>query len=280
MEWYNIFLKDKNYQKGGDLLVELSIYLLAGAFVGFFAGLLGIGGGLILVPVLSSVFAYYLDTPYLIHLAIGTSLATMLITSISSVKAHHLHGAVRWDIVKLMGLAMFLGGFLGAWIAQFMSTSILSKTFAVLELLIAVKMLTNFQPLPSRCMPNSGGSFVAGGIIGSLSTLVGFGGGAINTPYMVWNNVCMKQAVATSSALSLPIAISGTIGFMWIGWGAENLPSYSTGYIYWPAFLGIVLTSYFMAPIGAKLTHKLPVKNIKKIFGVLLILLAIKMFLF
>jgi uncharacterized membrane protein YfcA len=262
------------------MLIELGIYLVSGAVVGFFAGLLGIGGGLILVPILTSVFAYYLNTPHLVHLAIGTSLATILITAISSVKAHQKYQAIRRDLFKKLAVGIFVGGFLGAWIAQFMSASLLSKTFAILELLIALRMITNFQPPATRNMPGYGGSFVAGSLIGTVSTLVGVGGGAINIPYMACHNIKMQQAIATSAALGLPVAIAGTIGFMWTGWDAINLPEYTTGYIYWPAFLGIVVTSYFTAPIGAKLTHKLPVKNLKKIFAVLLILLAIKMFLF
>ena len=262
------------------MLVEFSIYLLTGAFAGFFAGLLGVGGGLILVPILTSVFAYYLASPYLVHLAIGTSLATILITSLSSVKVHHLHKTVRWDIVKNMALGVFIGGLLGSWIAQFMSASILSKTFAVLELLIAIRFLVDFQPFPNRCLPKGISAFGVSGLIGTLSTLVGVGGGAINTPYMVCHNVCIKQAIATSAALSLPVAVAGTIGFMWAGWGLDNLPNYSTGYIYWPAFIGIVLSSYFTASIGAKYTHKLPTQRIKKIFATLLVLFAIKMFLF
>lgn len=263
------------------MFFELGIYLLTGAVVGFFAGLLGIGGGLILVPILTSVFAYYMDSPYLVHIAIGTSLATILVTSLSAVKAHHKHHqAVRWDIFRLLAVGMFAGGILGAWIAQSMTASVLSKTFAVLELLIAIKMLLNYQPSPLRVLPTGQAAFVSSSLIGTLSTLVGVGGGAINTPYMLWHNVSMKQGIATSAALSLPIAVAGTAGFIWAGWGLENLPNYSSGYVYWPAFFGIVLTSYFTAPIGAKLTHQLPVKRLKRLFAGLLILLAIKMFLF
>jgi len=262
------------------LLIELSIYLLTGAIVGFFAGLLGIGGGLILVPILTTVFVSYLDSPHLVHIAIGTSLATILVTSLSSVKTHHRHQAVRWDIFRLLVVGMFVGGILGAWIAQFMNASVLSKTFAVLELLIAMKMLLNYQPNPLRELPSRPVALMASSLIGMLSTLVGVGGGAINTPYMVWHNVPMKHAIATSAALSLPIAVAGTTGFIWAGWGLADLPSYSSGYVYWPAFFGIILTSYFTAPIGANLTHQLPVKRLKKVFAVLLILLAIKMFLF
>lgn len=261
-------------------MIEFIIYLLTGAVVGFLAGLLGIGGGLILVPILTSIFAYYLGNSQLVHLAIGTSLATILVTSLAAVKTHQSHQAVRWDIVKQFTPGIFVGGILGAWIAQFMDASILSKTFAVLELVVAIKMLANFQPNPQRKMPNFGGAFFASSSIGTLSSLVGIGGGTLNTPYMIWHNIKIKQAIATSAALSLPVALAGTIGFIWSGWEVENLPNYSIGYVYLPAFFGIVLTSYFTAPIGAKLSHTLPIKSIKNIFAGLLILLALKMFLF
>jgi len=275
---FNFF--DKNHQGGVVLLVEFSIYLLSGAVVGFFAGLLGIGGGLILVPLLTSVFAYFLETPYLVHIAIGTSLSTIVVTSISSMKAHHGYQAVRWDIFKRFVFGIFIGGMTGASIAQFMDASVLSKTFAVLELIIAIKLLVDYQPNPNRRLPNEVGCFMASGLIGTFSSILGTGGGALNTPYLVWHNISIKQAIATSSALSLPVSVAGMLGFIWSGWGLDNLPSYSTGYIYWPAFLGIVVTSYFMAPIGAKLTHRLAVKSIKRVFAGLLILLAMKMFLF
>lgn len=260
------------------MLIEFSIYIATGAFVGFFAGLLGIGGGLILVPILTTVFASYLHSEHLVHLAIGTSLATILVTSLSSVRAHHQHDAVQWDLVKTLSPGIFAGGLLGGWISQFMDASLLSKIFAVLELAIALKMLLNLQPNPHRNMPGAIGRTVAGSIIGSISSLIGIGGGALNTPYMAWHNVPMKQAIATSAACSLPVAVSGTLGFVIAGWGVANLPHYTTGFVYWPAFLGIVLASFFTAPLGAKLTHKWPVKRLQKIFGLLLIMLAIKMF--
>lgn len=258
--------------------MEFLIYIVTGAFVGFFAGLLGIGGGLILVPVLTTVFAAYMQSDHLVHIAIGTSLATILVTSISSVMAHHKHDAVRWDLFKTLAPGIFIGGLLGGWVSQFMDASVLAKIFAVLATLIAIKMLLDIQPSPHREMPGRFGRSIAGALIGSFSTLVGIGGGALNTPYMSWHNVPIKQAIATSSACSLPVAVSGTLGFMIAGWGASNLPAYSTGFVYWPAFLGIVIASFVTAPLGARMTHKLPVKRLKKIFGLLLIILAIKMF--
>lgn len=262
------------------MLIELPIYLLTGVIAGLFAGLLGIGGGLIIVPILTTVFAILVPSEHVVHIAIGTSLATILITALASVRAHQKHDAVRWDLFKSFTPGIVIGGLLGGWISQYFEASVLAKVFAFLELLIAIKMLSNVQTSPHRNLPGPLGKTIAASSIGGLSSLLGVGGGALNTPYMVWHNVPMKQAIATSAALSLPVALAGTVGFVWAGLQADHLPPYTTGYIYWPAFFGIILTSYFTAPIGASLTHKLPAEKLKKIFGILLIILAIKMFWF
>ncbi|WP_373018496.1 sulfite exporter TauE/SafE family protein [Thiomicrorhabdus sp.] len=261
-------------------LLEFSIYIITGAFVGFAAGLLGIGGGLIIVPVLTSVFAYFLETEQIIHLAIGTSLATILITSLSSVKAHHGHEAVRWDLVKQLVIGVLIGAFLGGWSSQFVASNILGYLFATMEVLIALNMLLAMKPSPHREIPGLAGNTFAGIGIGSLSSLVGIGGGTLTTPYLVWNNVSMHQAIATSSAVSLPVAFAGTFGFLIGGLNAADLPAYATGYIYWPAFIGIVIASVFTAPLGAKLAHQLPVSLLKRGFGIFLLILAAKMLFF
>jgi len=263
-----------------DFLTEFSIYLATGVFVGLASGLLGIGGGLLIVPVLTTVFFYFLETSDIVHLAIGTSIATIVITSFASAKAHHKHGAVRWDVFKLLSGGVLMGAFLGGWSAQFVDSNFLAKLFGVFELLIAVYMISQFKPNPSRQLPGILGNSVAGLSIGGFSSLVGIGGGTLTTPYLLWNNVSMHQAIATSTAVSLPVAVSGTVGFFIAGLDAHNLPEYATGYIYWPAFFGIVLASYFTAPLGARLAHRLAVKKLKIIFSVFLIILAIKMLFF
>jgi len=263
-----------------SFLYELLTYLVTGAIVGVAAGLLGIGGGLLIVPVLSTAFLYFLDTPEVVHLAIGTSLATIVVTSFASARAHHKHDAVRWDVFKLLTAGVLFGAFIGGWSSQFVASNLLGQIFGVLELLIAINMLLAFKPHPNRKLPGLVGNTAAGSVIGSLSSLVGVGGGTLTTPYLVWNNISMHQAIATSTAVSIPVAISGTMGYFIGGLNATQLPAYATGYIYWPAFFGIVLASYFTAPIGAKLAHQLPVKTLKRVFGVLLLLLAAKMLLF
>ncbi|MBN2865315.1 MAG: sulfite exporter TauE/SafE family protein [Thiotrichales bacterium] len=260
---------------------EILIYLTTGAFVGFAAGLLGIGGGLIIVPILTFVLSQHLGhTEHVVHLAIGTSLATILITSLSSVRAHHALQAVRWDIVKLLVAGVLLGAFIGGWGSQFFESRTLGIIFGVMELLIAINMLMALKPSPSRELPGLPGNTVAGSVIGGLSSLVGIGGGTLTTPYLVWNNITMHQAIATSAAVSLPVAFAGTLGFLIAGLSAENLPAYATGYIYWPAFFGIVVASVLTAPLGAKAAQKVPIKILKRVFGVFLLALAAKMLIF
>ncbi len=263
-----------------SFLYELLTYLITGAIVGVAAGLLGIGGGLLIVPVLSTAFLIFLDVEEVVHLAIGTSLATILVTSFSSVRAHHKLGAVRWDIVKMLTAGVLIGAFIGGWSSQFIASEWLAKLFGILELLIAINMLLALKPNPNRELPGLLGNSGAGGIIGWLSSLVGIGGGTLTTPYLQWNNINMHQSIATSAAVSLPVALAGSIGYLIAGLDATDLPEYASGYIYWPAFFGIVLASYFTAPIGAHWAHQLPVKTLKRAFGVFLILLAIKMLFF
>jgi len=263
------------------LLSEILIYLFTGAFVGFAAGLLGIGGGLIIVPILTYVLSQQLGyAEHAVHLAIGTSLATILITSLSSVRAHHALEAVRWDIVKLLVVGVLIGAFLGGWGSQFFDSRTLGIIFGVMELLIAINMLLALKPSAQRELPGLPGNTLAGSIIGSLSSLVGIGGGTLTTPYLVWNNITMHQAIATSAAVSLPVALAGTIGFLIAGLNAENLPAYATGYIYWPAFFGIVVASVLTAPLGAKTAQKVSMKLLKRAFGIFLLTLAAKMLIF
>ena len=262
------------------MLIEFGIYLLTGAVVGFLAGLFGVGGGLIVVPVLTTVFAWFLDTPHIVHLAIGTSLATILITSLASVKAHHGHGAVRWDLVRQLSAGIFLGGFLGGWGSQFVPSGDLAVVFAVLEILIALNFILALEPKPHRTLPGPVGNFFAGTVIGFLASLVGIGGGTLTTPYLVWHNIRVHEAIATSAACSLPVAAAGTLGYLLGGLNAQDLPPLATGYIYWPAFIGIVAASALTAKFGARLAHRLPPKPLKRALGLLLLALAAKMIFF
>jgi uncharacterized membrane protein YfcA len=254
------------------------IYGCVGAFVGVLAGLLGVGGGLVIVPIL--VFSFNMQNisgEIIMHLALGTSLASIIFTSISSFMAHHRRGAVQWAIVKRIVIGILTGTFLGSCFASLLSTNVLKIFFVIFLYFVAYQFLTNKKPKPSRELPGIPGMFAAGNIIGFISSLVGIGGGAVSVPYMVWCNVPVHRAIGTSAAIGLPIAISGTVGFLFNGWGNHLLPDYSIGYIYLPALIGIAAVSILTAPLGAKLAHSLPVGKLKKIFALLLIIVGTRM---
>jgi len=253
-------------------------YLSLGLAVGFFAGLLGIGGGAIMVPLLTMLFMQqHFPEHHLVHLALGTSMAAIIITSLSSLRSHHQHRAVRWDIVKTMVMGILLGTFSLSLIASKLSPSFLVIFFSVFMALIAIQMFLNRQPKASRSLPSPMALSAVGFGIGGCSALVGIGGGSLHVPFLTWCNVHIKHAIGTSAALGLPSACAGALGYMCSGWGEPDLPAYSLGYVYLPAVLLIAGTSVFTAPLGAALAHKLPVALLKKIFAGILLLLAIKM---
>lgn len=260
------------------IVIEWLSYLLLGAFAGTVAGLLGVGGGLIIVPVLVILFSEQSFPPELIvHMAIGTSLASIVMTSISSTWAHHQHGAVLWPVFRRLAPSVAVGAFIGAAIADLMNAAILIVFFGVFELLVAAQMAMNIKPKAHRQLPKSVGTAAVGSAIGTLSAIVGIGGGTLTVPFLVWCNTNMHKAVATSAACGLPIALAGATAYLLTGLNEANLPSGAMGYIYWPAFVGIVITSMLFAPLGAKLAHRLPVTVLKKAFAVLLFVLGVRM---
>ena len=251
-------------------------YLVLGAVAGFFAGLLGVGGGAIMVPVLALMFAAQgFPDAHLMHLALGTSMATIVFTSISSLSTHHQHGAVQWPIVRTIAPGILLGTFAGAQLASVIPTRPLAIFFTVFMSYVAFQMLANIKPKPSRQLPGSVGMFAVGGGIGAVSALVAIGGGSLSVPFMTWCNIKMHHAIGTSAAIGLPIALAGTAGYLVGGTGATGMPVGSFGYIYLPALLACVAMSVLTAPLGAKAAHRLPVATLKKVFaGVILLLLA------
>ncbi|MDK6079872.1 sulfite exporter TauE/SafE family protein [Massilia varians] len=261
-----------------DLTLILAL-LAMGTFGGFAAGLLGIGGGMVLVPFITMIFTARGFAPELtIHMAIATSLATILFTSLSSVRAHHQHGAVLWPVVKLLAPGILLGSWIGPWIGKQMDSTVLAAFFGVFVAFSATQMLIGKKPAASRALPGAPGMFATGGLIGTLSGIVGAGGGFVSVPFMTWCGVRIHNAVATSAALGFPIALSGTLSNIWFGWGEPGLPDYSLGFIYLPALAIIVLASVTMAPVGARTAHKMPVRQLQKVFAVILYLLAAYMF--
>jgi len=259
-------------------MTEIAFYLATGAATGLLAGMLGIGGGLIIVPILVFIFTAHGFTPdYILHLALGTSLATITVTSISSARAHHRHGAVNWDTLRRIAPGIALGCLLGAWLASQLDTRPLKWLFVIFEFYVGTQLLMQFAPHPHRSLPGRWGMTAMGGLIGVMSSLVGIGGGTLSVPFLVYCNRSMREAVGTSSAIGLPIAIFGSLGYAVSGWHIGGLPPYSLGFVYLPAAIGIALISLFTAPLGARLAHLLPVTVLKKLFALLLYLLGAKM---
>ncbi len=253
-------------------------YPLLGIFAGFVAGLFGVGGGLTIVPLLFMIFtAQGFPVEHSMHLALGTSMATIVVTSVSSMRAHHSHGAVRWDIVRSFAPGLVMGTFVGSFIATLVPTRPLVMVFTAIVYYASLQMILDFKPKAHRVLPGTVGMVVAGTVIGIVSSLVAAGGGFLSIPFMLFCNVVIHQAVGTSAALGFPIAVAGTVGYIVSGFKATGMPDYSLGYIYLPAFIGVVALSYVVAPAGAKLAHKLPVKQLKRAFGGFLALLATKM---
>ncbi len=260
----------------GDFL----LLLVTGAFAGILAGLLGIGGGVVIVPVLVFIFQYQgIDPSIIMHTAIGTSLATIIFTSISSIRAHQAHGAILWPTFRKMTPGIILGALIGAAVADSLPSDTLKLVFSPFLMVVAVQLALNKQPKPHRKLPERVGLLSASTTIGALSSLLGIGGGSLNVPFMSWCNIEVRKAVATSAAIGLPIAIAGTLGFIVSGWKSELMPDWSIGYINLSAALSIVAASALTAPYGAKLAHKIPVVLLKRIFAVLLFFVAIKLLL-
>ncbi len=258
-------------------------YLALGSFTGFLAGLLGAGGGGVLVPVLAMVFsAQNFSDTHLMHFALGTSMATIVFTSVSSLSAHHKHGAVLWPVVKLMAPGIVLGTFAGTQLATQMHSRTLAIVFATFMSYAAAQMIRNTKPKPTRDLPARAGLFGVGAVIGGISSLVAIGGASLSVPFMTWCNVKIHNAIGTSSALGFPIAVSGTAGYMVSGYSAMQhggLPVGSFGFIYLPAMVGIALASVVAAPLGARMAHKLPVATLKRIFACVILVLVTKMLL-
>lgn len=253
-------------------------YPILGAVVGFFAGLLGVGGGGIMVPILTTLFlAQGFAFEQVVHMALGTSMAGIVLTSVSSLRAHHAHGAVRWDVVRQITPGILLGTFAATFVAARVNTAALAIFFAVFMAYVSVQMLLNIKPKPSRELPGAVGMTVAGLGIGGVSALVAIGGGSLSVPFMTWCNIKVQNAIGTSAAIGLPIALAGTIGYLVNGWSAQGMPAFTLGYIYLPALVLVSAVSVVMAPVGARLAHQLPVATLKKIFAGVLMALCAKM---
>lgn len=257
--------------------MELIIYLLIGAIAGFAAGLFGVGGGLIIVPILYIVFTQMnYDPNVIMHIAVGTSLATIIVTSISSVTAHHKKGAVLWPVFRNLAPGLVIGSFLGAGIADLMSGQHLQLVIGVFAVWMAYKMFKGANAMvdPNRHLPSAPLQLAAGGGIGVASAIFGIGGGSLTVPYLNRHGVVMQKAVATSAACGLPIAVAGALGFMWFGAKEQIEVPNTIGYVHIYAFLGISVMSFITAKFGAKVAHLLSPAMLKKCFAGLLVVVG------
>ena len=258
--------------------MEWAAYLGIGALVGFAAGLLGIGGGAVMVPLLVPVFAAHeVPAEHVLHLALGTALAAMMFTSISSMRAHHAHGAVDWKIARAMSPGMLVGSFGAALLAGLIPTRPLAVVFTAFVFYAATSILLDLKPSTTRELPGPAGIFSAGAVIGAISSLLAAGGAFMTIPFLAWCGVPLRRAIGTAAANGLPIAIAGTAGYLVQGWRIPNLPSSSLGYVYLPALALVVTTGMLAAPLGARLAHRLPVKRLRMIFALLLYIFALRM---
>jgi uncharacterized membrane protein YfcA len=259
-------------------LLFFGLYAATGAIAGLLAGLLGVGGGLIIVPLLTAIFeAQGLHSAAIIHLALGTSLASIVFTSLSSTRAHHSRKAVDFGLVKRLTPGILVGTFLGGVLAATLSTAWLKGVFAVFLFTVAVQMFSGARPHPTRTLPGTLGLTAVGLAIGGVSGLVGIGGGSLSVPFMVFCNVEMRRTIGTSAAIGFPIAIAGACSYVINGLVASTGVPYTLGYLHLPALAGVALLSVLTAPLGARLTATLPPARIKRGFACLLAVMAIKM---
>jgi uncharacterized membrane protein YfcA len=214
---------------------------------------------------------------HLVHMALATSMAAIVPTSLASLRAHHSHGAVLWPVVVRMAPGILLGTFAATFLASLLPATPLAIFFSIFMGFVALQLFIDRKPKPSRQLPGTAGLTGTGAGIGAISALVAIGGGSLTVPFLAWCNVAVPVAIGTSAAVGLPIALAGTIGYLTNGWQAPGLPAYTLGFIYWPAVLSIAALSLITAPLGARLAHRLPVKILKKLFGVLSLLLALQM---
>lgn len=260
-----------------DLPFMLSLIALGG-IVGFTAGLLGVGGGGLMVPILTSLFLWQkMPLEQVVHLALGTSMASIVVTSFSSLRAHHKNQGVDWAAVQSMAPGILLGAFAATFLAAFANALFLASFFALFMFCTAIQMLVGATPNPSRQLPGQAQLFGVGSIIGGISALASIGGGSLSVPFLHWHNVPIKRAIGTSAALGFPIAVSGTLGYIINGWQHTGATPLSFGFIYLPAVIIISALSVFTAPLGVKFAYYLPVPIIKRVFALLLFLLSAKM---
>jgi len=259
-------------------MIELLPFAALGVVAGTLAGLLGIGGGIVIVPGLAFLLAGGTVPPErLMQVAVGTSLATIVVTALSSIRAHHRRGAVHWPVVARMTPGILAGAVLGGLIADALPTRTLAIVFGVFLLIVAARLAFGGQPAPHRRLPATPALGVISGGIGTLSSLLGIGGGTMTVPLLAWCNVSLREAVATASACGLPIALAGAATFALAGSDVAGMPPASTGYIHWPAFIAVAPLSVLFAPLGARIAHAIPVNALRRGFALFVLVVGIRM---
>ena len=259
-------------------MIWLPAYAAVGAIVGFLAGLLGIGGGMTLVPILSALFVAQSLTPdHTVHLALGTAMASIVFTSSASVREHHRHAAVDWTIVKRMVPGMLLGALVSTFATGWISQRALALSFATIVFAGATQILIGRKPSAHAGIPHAAVVLAVATVIGVISGLVSAGGTFLTVPFMLYCGVRMHTAIGTGAAIGIPVAVIGTIGYILSGWRLDTLPPWSVGFVYLPALALLVTGSIVTAPMGARHAHKLPVNTLRRVFACLLYMLATKM---
>lgn len=252
-------------------------FALIGLLAGYLAGFLGIGGGFVVVPALTWLFLRDPPTePWAIHMAVATSLATMLVTSLSSILAHHRRGAIRWPLVRSLAGGLMVGAVLGAVIADALASEALGRVFGACAIVAGLQLILGRNPDGERPLPGQPAVSAVGAIIGTISSLIGIGGGALTGPWQMWHGIRAQNAIATSAACGYPIALAGTFSFVLLGW-QEGIPGGDLGYVHGSAFLGIAITSALAAPLGAATVHRLQPVLVRRLFGGFLMIVGLRM---
>lgn len=254
------------------------IFLSLGAFVGYMAGLFGLGGGGFLVPAFVAIFSLHgISEEKIMHMALATSMMSIVITSFASFQAHNKRGSVNWSIFKKMLPGVVLGTFAATFVAVNIKSYYLALFFTIVMIILSIRMIFDMQPKKGTAVPNRSKLFSAGSIIGAISAIMSVGGGAFTVPYLTSHNIDIKKAIGTSAAIGFPLSLVGTLGYVLNGWGDSSLSNLQLGYVYLPAVILVSLTSTITAPLGVKTAHMLPTAILKKFFAFLLIGLSIKM---
>jgi uncharacterized membrane protein YfcA len=253
------------------------LLLLAGSIAGFIAGLFGVGGGIVVIPVALWVLKnQHIESEYIQHIAVGTSLTVMVFTTFISSAGHYRKKAIDVRVFKSMAPGIIIGSIIGSMLASKIPSESLQIVFIVFSYLISIKTLAGFNPNSKWHLPKSAGLFGVGSVIGSLSGMLGIGGGVFNVPFLLSCKVPVNKAIGTSAALSWGVAISGALSYLWSGLQVVDLPEGTFGFCYWPVAITLIITTSIFAPIGVRLTHALPPKVMQIIFGLMLLAVSTK----